>query len=249
MAPHCAMNAIFGYEYVQSSAIITLRESIPRLFNGGRTTMTTRCAPACSQALPRGLGQRYWSVSEVTWPPKSGVSEVGVFGVLQPNDTVQHNKILHTSLLELRHNINQRLKPQKTPQSSPDRWAMGCLLWIICCDYSKKRKSNFKLKTATPYLSVTGELWGVYYQNFEENWPRYNGTALYCDFFCAGCLLFRQDPLLSSRLFVPDFLLCPTEHHPGDHHPTVYGPGIQSIWWPQVSWPEVWVWQPGNMLW
>ena len=29
-----------------------LRESIPRLFNGGKTTMTTRCAPACSQALP-----------------------------------------------------------------------------------------------------------------------------------------------------------------------------------------------------
>ena len=30
----------------------SLRESIPRLFNGGTTTMTTRCAPACSQALP-----------------------------------------------------------------------------------------------------------------------------------------------------------------------------------------------------
>ena len=31
---------------------IPLRESILRLFNEGRTTMTTRCAPACSQALP-----------------------------------------------------------------------------------------------------------------------------------------------------------------------------------------------------
>ena len=30
----------------------TLRESIPRLFNGGMTTMTTHCAPACSQVLP-----------------------------------------------------------------------------------------------------------------------------------------------------------------------------------------------------
>ena len=67
-----------------------LRESIPRLFNGGKTTMTTHCAPACSQALPvkpqGGLGQRYWSVSRVTWPPKSGVSEVGVSRALQPND-------------------------------------------------------------------------------------------------------------------------------------------------------------------
>ena len=34
---------------------LTLRESIPRLFNeggGGGAAMTTRCAPACSQALP-----------------------------------------------------------------------------------------------------------------------------------------------------------------------------------------------------
>ena len=30
----------------------TLRKSIPRLLNEGTTTMTTRCAPACSQALP-----------------------------------------------------------------------------------------------------------------------------------------------------------------------------------------------------
>ena len=29
---------------------------------------------------PWGLGQRYWSVSVVTWPPKPGVSEVGDSG-------------------------------------------------------------------------------------------------------------------------------------------------------------------------
>ena len=27
---------------------------------------------------------------------------------------------------------------------------------------------------------VTGELWGVYCEDLGENWPRYNGTALYC---------------------------------------------------------------------
>ena len=52
----------------------TLRESIPRLFNWGLTAKTARCAPACSQFLPvkpqRSLGQRYWSVNAVTWPPK-----------------------------------------------------------------------------------------------------------------------------------------------------------------------------------
>ena len=43
-------------------------------------------------------------------------------------------------------------------------------------------RSDFKLITDTPYLALTGELWGVYYENYEENWPRYNGTALYLVF-------------------------------------------------------------------
>ena len=33
--------------------------------------------------------------------------------------------------------------------------------------------------TDTPYLTLTGELWGVYCVDFEENWPGFNGTALY----------------------------------------------------------------------
>ena len=44
-----------------------------------------------------------------------------------------------------------------------------------------EHKSDFKLTTDTPYLALTGEVWGVYYENFEENWPHYNGTALYHD--------------------------------------------------------------------
>ena len=31
----------------------------------------------------------------------------------------------------------------------------------------------------TPYLAFMGELSGVYCDEFGENWPRYNGTALY----------------------------------------------------------------------
>ena len=31
------------------------------------------------------------------------------------------------------------------------------------------RKSDFKLKTDTPYLALTGELRDAYYENFEEN--------------------------------------------------------------------------------
>ena len=40
-------------------------------------------------------------------------------------------------------------------------------------------KSNFKLTTVTPYLTLTGEIWGVYYEDLRENWLQYNGTALY----------------------------------------------------------------------
>ena len=28
-------------------------------------------------------------------------------------------------------------------------------------------------------IPLTCELWGVYFDDFGENWPRYNGTALY----------------------------------------------------------------------
>ena len=34
----------------------------------------------------------------------------------------------------------------------------------------------------TPYLALTGELWGVFCEYLWENQPRYNGTALYLHF-------------------------------------------------------------------
>ena len=43
-------------------------------------------------------------------------------------------------------------------------------------------ESNFKLTTGTPYLAFMGELWGVYYEDFEENWLCFNSTVLYLDF-------------------------------------------------------------------
>ena len=36
-----------------------------------------------------------------------------------------------------------------------------------------------KLTTKAPYLALTGEVWGVHHEEFEEKWPSYNGTALY----------------------------------------------------------------------
>ena len=31
----------------------------------------------------------------------------------------------------------------------------------------------------TPYLTLTGEIWAVFCEYLWENWPRYNGNALY----------------------------------------------------------------------
>ena len=40
-------------------------------------------------------------------------------------------------------------------------------------------ESNFRITTDILYLSLMGELWGVYCEYFGENWLRYNGTTLY----------------------------------------------------------------------
>ena len=42
-----------------------------------------------------------------------------------------------------------------------------------------ERKSNIRLTKDTPYLALTGEVRGVFCEDFEENWPRYSGTALH----------------------------------------------------------------------
>ena len=47
------------------------------------------------------------------------------------------------------------------------------------CDDRSRTQADFKLNTDTPYHGPTGELMSVYYENFDENWPRYNGATLY----------------------------------------------------------------------
>ena len=49
--------------------------------------------------------------------------------------------------------------------------------------YLKKQyKSWLEYTEDTPYLALTDDLWGVCRKNFEENWPYYNGTALYMEY-------------------------------------------------------------------
>ena len=42
-----------------------------------------------------------------------------------------------------------------------------------------ENNSESRIKTDTPYLALTGELWGFCCEHFRNNWPRYNGTALF----------------------------------------------------------------------
>ena len=41
-----------------------------------------------------------------------------------------------------------------------------------------EHKSDTELRKDTPYLALTDELWGVCYEDFGENWLRYNGASL-----------------------------------------------------------------------
>ena len=42
-----------------------------------------------------------------------------------------------------------------------------------------EHKSDIELTKDTPYVAFTSELWGVCWEDLGENWPHYNGTALY----------------------------------------------------------------------
>ena len=41
----------------------------------------------------------------------------------------------------------------------------------------------FELTKDTPYLALSGELWSVFYEYFNRNWPCYKGFLLYAEKF------------------------------------------------------------------
>ena len=72
-----------------------------------------------------------------------------------------------------------------------------------------KKNINQSLNSQkTPYLYLAGELWGVYFEDLGDNWPRYNDTALYMfivDFqpfprWWAVVVGARHIPLMSPRM-------------------------------------------------
>ena len=50
------------------------------------------------------------------------------------------------------------------------------------CETVAESESDIRITTDTPYYLGEGELWGVYYEDFGENWPRNYGNAQYINF-------------------------------------------------------------------
>ena len=54
----------------------------------------------------------------------------------------------------------------------------------------------FELTKDTPYLALSGELWSVFYEYFNRNWPCYKGFLLYLIYGFGG-------PPFPSAVFAP----------------------------------------------
>ena len=63
-------------------------------------------------------------------------------------------------------------------QSSSIIWFVVILHMTLCLQWQKMNQILESQQTPH-YLAIIGELWGVYCEDFGENWPCYNGTALY----------------------------------------------------------------------
>ena len=76
-------------------------------------------------------------------------------------------------------------------------------------------KSYIRITTDTPYLALTGELWGVYCEDFGENWQRYDGTAMHRRVWCRWKRLQRSLWQRFPHTFV-------SMHAPGCLNETIY---------------------------
>ena len=88
-----------------------------------------------------------------------------------------------------------------------------------------KSKSDIRITTDNPYVTVTGELWGIYCEELGENGPWYNGTALHyrctdakkyhaLGYFCLhwSYIIFYSIPICTVKLYPADMLTCSCYH-------------------------------------
>ena len=68
-------------------------------------------------------------------------------------------------------------------------------------------KSDVEPTKYIPYLALMGELWGAFRKDFEENWPRYNGTTLYVVLMSYTVMLRTVNTISLSR-YIRLYQLC-----------------------------------------
>ena len=64
----------------------------------------------------------------------------------------------------------------------------------------------FELTKDTPYLALSGELWSVFYEYFNRNWPCYKGFLLYKDKSASRVtvfILYWEIPIPGYPVFIP----------------------------------------------
>ena len=132
-------------------------------------------------------------------------------------------------------------------------------------------KSEFGSTKYTPYLALRGELWGAFCEDFGENWPIYNNTALYMTLgqgksksdLCSTWVLFTRassyKPYSPEGCFHLKMCVCKsTFHNPSIQFPyktrsvscllmpwSLTSPDHQQPWyWPcEIRWPCLpWDW-------
>ena len=54
----------------------------------------------------------------------------------------------------------------------------------------------FELTKDTPYLALSGELWSVFYEYFNRNWPCYKGFLLYPNVL--SCAILPASPYVHA---------------------------------------------------
>ena len=76
-----------------------------------------------------------------------------------------------------------------------------------------KDASEVLFSKDTPYLALTGELWGVICEDLGENWPLYNGTALYLkgDWLCDP-LIFSTKPVMRNAFLRHTIVIVISSH-------------------------------------
>ena len=89
-----------------------------------------------------------------------------------------HNNMIQSSAVITRYNISAVITRYNVVQYSKilHKWLQELRQNITQMVNPQKKD--------TPYLALTGKLWGVFCEHFLENWPRYNGIALYIITYC-----------------------------------------------------------------